>query len=198
MMPTDEYMNSFLERHQKIDSLFSLERLVMKKPKEITILPCGRIEENEEPIPIPIEELVSRLASTLNDKGDQTDFGLKLGDRDPWDLLDEIAASTKKNVSLVAGWCWWDSDIPNPDADRWTELRAKYQSKKLVWPPTLMKADNIIATNHYAFRPGDWVRTSPLSSFREGYLFETQNTVYALIGPGTRKTVDLIQARSFF
>lgn len=38
---------------------------------------------------------------------------------------------------------------------------------------------------------GDFVRTSPLFSFDEGFLFQTFRTFYVLLGDGVRKRADL-------
>ena len=48
------------------------------------------------------------------------------------------------------------------------------------------------------FLPGEWVRTSPLVSFTENCIFETKNTVYLLVGKGSRKTIPLDTAMSFY
>jgi hypothetical protein len=62
----------------------------------------------------------------------------------------------------------------------------------------LIKADTIIDDEAGRFRPGDWVRTSPLVSFTENCIFETQNTVYLLVGKGSRKKIPLDTAMSFY
>ncbi|MCY1379952.1 hypothetical protein D9M69_677220 [compost metagenome] len=38
---------------------------------------------------------------------------------------------------------------------------------------------------------GDFVRTSPLYRFDEGFLFKTLNSIYVLLGPGQRKRATL-------
>jgi hypothetical protein len=37
------------------------------------------------------------------------------------------------------------------------------------------------------FEPGHWVRSSMATSFKEGFMFATRNTVYLLLGAGRRK-----------
>lgn len=55
--------------------------------------------------------------------------------------------------------------------------------------PTMMYADTIVRDEQNRWESGEWVRSSPLRSFRQGCLFETENTVYVLLGDGHRAGV---------
>ncbi|WP_425518852.1 DUF6957 family protein [Pseudomonas lijiangensis] len=47
------------------------------------------------------------------------------------------------------------------------------------------------------FDRGDWLRSSVFTSFKAGVVFETRNTVYALIGPGHEQPASLEDVFSF-
>lgn len=48
--------------------------------------------------------------------------------------------------------------------------------------PLFVYAFEVILDSKGRFQPGDWVRSSMCVQFEEGFLFETRNTVYVLIG----------------
>lgn len=52
--------------------------------------------------------------------------------------------------------------------------------------PTMVYADCIVRDEQHRWDVGQWVRSSPLKSFTHGCLFETENTVYVLLGDGSR------------
>lgn len=52
--------------------------------------------------------------------------------------------------------------------------------------PTMVYADCIVHDQQDRWDRGQWVRTSPLKSFTHGCLFETESTVYVLLGDGYR------------
>jgi len=158
----------------------------MNIPEDIPMLPSGRLPEICK-------------AVDLND-GDLTGFGLDLGLRDPYDLLNEIKKTTEKNVTIVKFWQWWDMktwDESYSEADI-AEIEKETRAKGIDWPPSMIMADRILASTNPCFEEGHWVRTSPLVEFRDNYLFETKNTIYVLTGPGPRKKVSPKIAMSFF
>ncbi|WP_455233331.1 DUF6957 family protein [Geopseudomonas aromaticivorans] len=55
--------------------------------------------------------------------------------------------------------------------------------------PTMVYADCIVRDQQFRWDVGQWVRSSPLKSFTQGCLFETENTVYVLLGDGHRAGV---------
>ena len=94
-----------------------------------------------------------------------------------------------KPVCVVKNWMWWDLEV--------TEQQ-KQLLKENDQHAGLIKADTVIEDEAGRFRPGDWVRSSPLVNFTENCIFETKNTVYLLVGKGSRKTISLYTAISFF
>ncbi|MCL1077284.1 hypothetical protein D5R81_04805 [Parashewanella spongiae] len=94
-----------------------------------------------------------------------------------------------KHVCIVKNWTWWDIETSEQDQNH-------FNSNSLY--PALIKADCVIEDEACRFANGDWVRTSYLVNFSDNCIFETNNTVYLLVGSGNRKTVELDAAMSFF
>jgi len=158
----------------------------MNIPEDIPILPSGRLPEICKAVDL--------------DDGDLTSFGLDLGGKNPYELLDEIKKTTEKNVTVVKLWQWWDLKVWDEnysDADI-AEIEKETRAKGVDWPPSMVMADLVMASTNPCFEEGHWVKTSPLVEFRDNYLFETQNTIYVLTGPGLRKKVSPKIAMSFF
>jgi len=59
-------------------------------------------------------------------------------------------------------------------------------------------AHNVRFDSQRRFDVGDWMRSTFAVSFEEGFLFETRNTVYVLMGNGREKSVSLKTIFSFF
>ncbi|WP_336512223.1 DUF6957 family protein [Stutzerimonas stutzeri] len=83
---------------------------------------------------------------------------------------------------LVRQWLWIDLDVA--EAQR-IEL-AKTQRQ-----PALIYAHSVIYDSARRWDVGDFVRTSPLYRFDEGFLFKTLNSIYVLLGDGQRKRATL-------
>jgi len=64
--------------------------------------------------------------------------------------------------------------------------------------PMFMFAHKVVDDEQRRFEPGHWVRSSMGTAFKEGYLFETRNTVYVLLGPGQRKSASIGAIFSLF
>lgn len=64
--------------------------------------------------------------------------------------------------------------------------------------PMFMFAHKVVDDEQRRFEPGHWVRSSMGTAFKEGYLFETRNTVYVLLGPGHRKSSSIEAIFSLF
>jgi len=52
--------------------------------------------------------------------------------------------------------------------------------------PVILFAEDVLIHSAGKRAKGDWVRTTFQRSFTEGFLFETQNTLYVLCGDGLR------------
>lgn len=64
--------------------------------------------------------------------------------------------------------------------------------------PLIVFAHNVVFDSQRRFDVGDWVRSTFAVSFEEGFLFETRNTIYVLMGAGHEKVTSLKTALSFF
>lgn len=83
---------------------------------------------------------------------------------------------------LVRQWLWIDLDV--------TEAQ-RIELEKTRRQPVIVYAHSVIYDSARRWDVGDVVRTSPLCSFEDGYLFRTLNSVYLLLGDGQRKRASL-------
>lgn len=54
--------------------------------------------------------------------------------------------------------------------------------------PSVLYAREVVKDSAARLQTGTWVRSMYLRSLTKSYLFESVNTVYVLLGPGTRKS----------
>ncbi len=64
--------------------------------------------------------------------------------------------------------------------------------------PMFLFAHHVVHDEQRRFEPGHWVRSSLGTTFKEGFLFATRNTVYVLLGPGHRKSSSIDAIFSIF
>lgn len=83
---------------------------------------------------------------------------------------------------LVRQWLWIDLNVAEAQC---IEL-AKTQRQ-----PAIIYAHSVIYDSARRWDVGDFVRTSPLYRFDEGFLFKTLNSIYLLLGDGQRKRAAL-------
>lgn len=108
--------------------------------------------------------------------------------------LDEAVAVARKRykwMPLCAVEEWIILDAIVTDAERAKVAAAGCQ-------PIFMFAHKVVHDEQRRFEPGHWVRSSMGTAFKEGYLFETRNTVYVLLGPGHRKSASIEAIFSLF
>ncbi|MCQ4327584.1 MULTISPECIES: DUF6957 family protein [Stutzerimonas stutzeri group] len=79
---------------------------------------------------------------------------------------------------LIRDWIWIDLEV--------TPLQLA-ELEKTRRQPALIFAHKVIYDSARRWDVGDFVRTSPLYAFRDGFLFQTLNSVYVLLGEGLRK-----------
>ena len=108
-------------------------------------------------------------------------------------LEDALAAARKryKWMPLCAVEEWIILDAIVTDAERAKVVAAGCQ-------PMFLFAHKVVHDEQRRFEPGHWVRSSMGTVFKEGYLFETRNTVYLLLGPGHRKSSSIEAIFSLF
>lgn len=108
--------------------------------------------------------------------------------------LDEAVALARKRykwMPLCAVEEWTILDAIVTDDERAKVTAAGCQ-------PIFMFAHKVVHDEQRRFEPGHWVRSSMGTAFKEGYLFETRNTVYLLLGPGHRKSSSIEAIFSLF
>ena len=64
--------------------------------------------------------------------------------------------------------------------------------------PMFLFAHKVVHDEQRRFEPGHWVRSSMGTTFKEGFLFATRNSVYVLLGPGHRKSSSIEAIFSVF
>ncbi len=64
--------------------------------------------------------------------------------------------------------------------------------------PILLYAHTVVTDSARRFSPGDWLRSTLLVERKSNCLFETQNSVYILLGTGSRKTAEPAVVASIF
>lgn len=90
---------------------------------------------------------------------------------------------------LVRDWIWIDLHVtPAQHAEL---VRTRRQ-------PVLAYAHTVIYDSSRRWDVGDFVRTSYLHAFHDGFMFQTLNTVYILLGDGVRKRATLETAGRIF
>lgn len=95
----------------------------------------------------------------------------------------------RKPYCLVEDWIIFRVDVTEE------ELQKIHAAGKL---PLVLFAHNVRFDSERRFDVGDWVRSTMAVSFQDGFLFETWNTIYVLVGPGHGKTASLETIFSFF
>lgn len=64
--------------------------------------------------------------------------------------------------------------------------------------PLFVFAEKVILDSRGRFDYGNWVRSTMAISFQDGFLFETKNTVYVLMGDGDEKSASLAAILSLY
>jgi hypothetical protein len=86
-----------------------------------------------------------------------------------------------KSYCSVRQWILVDLDIS--DAKKELVIERGFQ-------PILLYAHTVVTDSARRFAPGDWVRSTLLVELKNNFLFETNNSVYILLGAGNRKAAD--------
>jgi hypothetical protein len=105
-------------------------------------------------------------------------------------LIDLVKALfPRKPYCLVEDWTIFNVEVTEG------ELQKVHAAGKL---PLVLFAHNVRFDSERRFDVGDWVRSTMAMSFQDGFLFETWNTVYVLVGPGCEKSASLETIFSYF
>jgi hypothetical protein len=100
------------------------------------------------------------------------------------DALIEMAHSInpQKRYCIVRDWFYVDLLVTD------TELRVL---NEMGFNPSILLSSNVVQDESGRFSAGGWVRSGYLVDFSRGYIFETSNTLYLLMGTGFRKQLSL-------
>jgi len=108
--------------------------------------------------------------------------------------LDEALKAARghyKHLPLCAVEEWVILDAIVTDAERAKVIAAGCQ-------PMFLFAHKVVHDEQRRFEPGHWVRSSMGTTFKEGFLFATRNSIYVLLGPGHRKSSSIEAIFSLF
>jgi hypothetical protein len=108
--------------------------------------------------------------------------------------LEEVMVQARKRyrwmpLCAVEGWVILDAIVT--DDERAKVIAAGCQ-------PMFLFAHKVVHDEQRRFEPGHWVRSSMGTTFKEGFLFATRNSVYVLLGPGHRKPSSIEAIFSIF
>ena len=110
-------------------------------------------------------------------------------------MTDEQALAYMQNRRLRAGFClvrdWMWLDLDVTDAQRADLEKTNRQ-------PVILYAHTVIYDSARRWDVGDFVRTSPLYEFNDGFVFQTFHTFYVLLGDGQRKRAALETVERIF
>ncbi|UTH38025.1 hypothetical protein NLY39_07700 [Pseudomonas sp. KHPS1] len=83
---------------------------------------------------------------------------------------------------LVSQWRWIDLDVTPKQRDELARTNRQ---------PVVIYAHAVIFDSQRRWDVGDFVRTSYLHKFEQGFIFQTLSTVYILMGDGIRTRASL-------
>jgi hypothetical protein len=83
---------------------------------------------------------------------------------------------------LVSKWRWLDLDVTPEQRNELARTNRQ---------PVVIYAHTVIYDSRRRWDVGDFVRTSYLHKFEDGYIFQTLNSIYILIGDGIRTRTSL-------
>lgn len=125
-------------------------------------------------------EALENIARLLYDAGEACDFGCVHDDIQA--IKDRLVIEhPTKPIRIVRNWSLWDLDVTEKELEGLTLLGLK---------PFMIYSTDTLWDRFAPYLQGTAVRSTLAIKFTESYLFETKNTVYVLVGKGSRKRVD--------
>ena len=124
-------------------------------------------------------EILDTISDVLHTKGEPCDLGCNEADFELVKLRLE-GENSSKPIRAVKNWSLWDIDVNATEANA-------LQSSGLQ--PVMIYASKILWDSHGTLDVDACVRSTLLVRSPENFLCETRNTIYILVGPGTRKAV---------
>lgn len=87
-----------------------------------------------------------------------------------------------KEYCIVRDWIWVELDVTEEEQSILEDTRLH---------PVVIYSHNVLFDSARRWDVGDYVRTSFLYSFHDGFIFETMNSIYVLLGDGKKKRTSL-------
>jgi hypothetical protein len=125
-------------------------------------------------------EVIQDIADLLHEPGTFFEFGCNESEIPQFVEISKQKFGRKKYCA-VKDWTVWDLNI-NEDGVR---LLANHGVM-----PSILYAKYVIDDSAGRFSIGNYVMSTPLVELADGCFFITRNTVYILVGDGTRKIVN--------
>ena len=92
-------------------------------------------------------------------------------------------------LCVVEDWITLDAILSDDEREKVAEAGCQ---------PMFLFAHKVVHDEQRRFEPGHWVRSSMGTTFKEGFLFATRNSVYVLLGRGHRKSSSIEAIFSLF
>ena len=115
------------------------------------------------------------LSNLFNGDGEVM-TGSPMTDEQALNFMRDLRLNTE--YCLVRDWIWIDLNVTPAQLAELGKTRRQ---------PAVIFAHSVIYDSAKCWDVGNLVRTSPLHEFRNGFLFQTLNSVYVLLGDGLRK-----------
>ena len=133
-------------------------------------------------------DAISDVIGMLHSPGSDCDFGV---DESHLSAMIDLARGRYPNraVRAVKSWMWWDFEVSKAELARFVSIDVK---------PAMIFAHYLIWDSRGQWAEGWNVKSTPLVKFEENCFFITRNSVYILVGKGTRKPVDPNVAASLY
>lgn len=88
---------------------------------------------------------------------------------------------------IVRDWIWVEFEMK--------EAGLKQFMQQGIYP-VMIYAANVVHDGLGRWSPGSFVRTTALVSFRDGFIFQSRNTAYLLLGNGGRRVIEAEDTRT--
>jgi hypothetical protein len=131
---------------------------------------------------------ISQFLISQENPGEPSELGCSEADV-PKLLQKHKTLFERKSYCVVKDWKWCDISLREEDV-------ADFEEQGVY--PCFVIANHVIFDELERYLPGGWVRTSLLSEFHPPAIFETRNTIYILVGKGTRETKSIAEAGRMF
>lgn len=130
--------------------------------------------------------LLEQIDRFINGEGEPCEYGCVQEDVSRMIALGKEMYPDKP-YRVVSGWSWGDFDVTESQRDIFRQQGVE---------PAFLFANQVVIDETGRFHEA--VKTTFLLAFHAPCLFVTKNTVYILLGPGSRTTVDLDVYRIYF